>query len=176
MISKKGQEAWVSAALYLGIGIAIIGIVLGAGMPMINKLRDKNVVLQTKEVLFTLDNNIREVARSGPGSQRLLNIEIKKGEFKIDEKKERIAWEFESKAMLSEPGEEISEGNLNILTEGRDAPFRVKLWIDYKPKGADKGILDLEFEGSQTLAGRADLIIKNGGAGDKGVIVRIKEK
>ena len=176
MMSKKGQEAWISAALYLGIGIVIIGVILGAGMPVINKLRDKNVVLQTKDVLFTLDNNIREVARSGPGSQRVISVEIKKGEFKIDDKKDRVIWEFESKAMLSEPGEEISEGNLKIMTEGNEAPYRVKLWLDYKPEGAKTSIVDLQFEGSQIISGKSDFIIKNGGAGEKGVIVKIREK
>ena len=83
MKSKKA-DVWVSAVLYFGLGIIVISLLLAAGLPAINKLRDKNVIIQTKEVFQVLDKNIRDVVRGGPGSQRVVSVDIKKGDFKID--------------------------------------------------------------------------------------------
>ena len=117
MISNKKGDIWISAVLYFGLGIVVLSLILAAGMPVINKLRDKNIVIQAKEVLFKLDNNIREVARGGPGTQRLITIDIKKGNFKIDENSNQIMWEYEGKAMLSELGSVIEEGTLRTETK-----------------------------------------------------------
>ena len=119
MKSKKA-DVWVSAVLYFGLGIIVISLLLAAGLPAINKLRDKNVIIQTKEVFQVLDKNIRDVVRGGPGSQRVVSVDIKKGDFKIDgnDRKEIISWEYTSKIAISEPGNNeglavpVSEGNL----------------------------------------------------------------
>ena len=75
-MNKKG-DVWISAILYFGIGIVVITIILAAGLPVINRLRDKNVIIQTKQVMHTIDDNIREVIREGPGSQRVVTISAK---------------------------------------------------------------------------------------------------
>ena len=41
-MNKKG-DIWVSAILYFGLGIIVIAILLAAGLPVINKLKDKNI-------------------------------------------------------------------------------------------------------------------------------------
>ena len=79
---KKG-DIWISAVLYMGLGIIILTIILSAGLPVINRIRDKNLAIDTKESMFTIDKNIREVYNEGPGSQRPLILEIKKGDFNI---------------------------------------------------------------------------------------------
>ena len=59
-MNKKGDSTWISAVLYFGIGIIIISILLAAGTPVVNRIRDKNTILQTKETMSNLDDNIRE--------------------------------------------------------------------------------------------------------------------
>ena len=73
MKSKKA-DIWISAALYFGLGIIVITIILSAGLPLINRLKDKNTVIETKDVMFKLDTAIREVIRNGPGEQRSLSL------------------------------------------------------------------------------------------------------
>ena len=46
--TKKG-EVWISAALYFGLGIIIITLILTAGMPVINKLTNRNTINWTFE-------------------------------------------------------------------------------------------------------------------------------
>ncbi len=180
-MDKKGA-IWISAVLYFGLGIVVLSLILAAGMPVINKLKDKNIAIQTKEVMFTLDNNIREVAKGGPGTQRLVRVDIKKGNFMINEGENWVHWENTGKAMLSEPGLEtpIEEGVLRIKTSPVAGKYKVELWVPYDNEDGSK-LLQLNSTGVSTLQGGTDLIIKNNGArtlddGSSVIEVLIREK
>jgi len=113
----KGQ-IWISAVLYIAIGIIIISLLLTAAVPMINKMKDRNTVANTKDVLFDIDDTIKTVAKEGPGSQRELTpLSIKAGELLIDKDNERIAWRLNTNAIVSEPDTLIQEGVLTLLTQ-----------------------------------------------------------
>src|SRR3989344_4483624 len=115
---NKKADIWISAVIYIGLAITILTIVLAAGMPVINKLRDKNVEIQTRDVMSSLDDTIRTVVKEGPGSRRTPVIKINRGEFKIDEAQNEIVWTLSnSKFMFSQPDVPIDEGNLKINTE-----------------------------------------------------------
>ena len=47
LYSKKG-DIWISAALYTALGLILITVILSVGMPFVNKIKDRNTVLQTK--------------------------------------------------------------------------------------------------------------------------------
>jgi len=158
---EKRGDVWISAILYFGIGIVVITILLAAGLPVINKLRDKNIIIQSKQVMHTLDENIREVIREGPGSQRVVSVNIKKGSFVIDSGGENnIVWVYEnSKVPISEPGIDVPEGKLNIRTEKApvEGTYNVEISIDYSQ------LADIVKEGSTTITGLSDLVIRNNG-------------
>lgn len=182
---KKSKEGsiWVSAVLYFGLGLIVLTIILTAATPVINRLRDKNIVIQTKEVFQVLDSNIREVAREGPGAQRPLTIDIRKGEFSVDEGvvpggpniHPRILWNYDTKAVLAEPcflpgqaDPEAAGGTCGGITEGN-------LLIVVKP-GTESGSWDtslsvnyrnniyLKYEAPvNILTGASPLVIRNVG-------------
>ncbi|MBI5391871.1 hypothetical protein HZB00_02605 [Candidatus Woesearchaeota archaeon] len=165
--TKKG-DIWVSAILYFGLGMVVLTLMLTAGTPIINRLRDKNVVLQTKELMHSLDDNIREIAREGPGSQRPLTLDVRKGEFHIDQDKESIYWEYVGKSLLAEPCTEkditacvpLHEGNVKIIVQkgAQVGTYKTHLELSY-----DK-LLDLIFtKASKTITGRVDVVIRNKG-------------
>ena len=117
-MDKKG-DVWISAVLYFGLGMVILTIILSAGIPVINKLRDKNVIIQTKEIMQVLDKTVLNVASEGAGSQRTLSVDITKGQMTLLKENDKIEWKFRSNAAISEPCEEetcseIKEGNLYI--------------------------------------------------------------
>lgn len=181
MINKKG-DIWVSAVLYFGLGMIVIAILLAAGLPVINKLRDKNIEIQTKTIFHTLDQNIREVLSGGPGTQRVVTLNIKKGEFSVDKDAETITWTFKnSKAYLSEPdGSPVKDGNLEIKTTKSTTKnnYDISFTLSY---------LDLAkinpVEGPQisTFSGQKDIVIRNGGVDpnspqdNQKIILRISE-
>jgi len=165
MKSKKA-DIWISAALYFGLGIIVITIILSAGLPLINRLKDKNTVIETKDVMFKLDTAIREVIRNGPGEQRSLSLEIKKGDLSINNNENTLTWSYKTSALLSEPGLTISEGNLNITTEntGVKDEYLVTLSLNYE------GLADLKKSSTPDptedlikVSGQNRIIIKNVG-------------
>ena len=173
MKSKKA-DVWVSAVLYFGLGIIVISLLLAAGLPAINKLRDKNVVIQSKGVFQVIDKNIRDVVRGGPGSQRVVNVDIKKGDFKIDDSKEEITWEYSTKIAISEPGSSppgsasgsaipVSEGNIKIATWKEGDGYKVRMWLLYSDPDPAKSIVVFNSGEVNTISGLTDLSIRNDG-------------
>ncbi|MFA4887318.1 MAG: hypothetical protein WC595_03840 [Candidatus Nanoarchaeia archaeon] len=174
MHSKKG-DVWVSAILYFGLGIIIITIMLTAATPVINKLRDKNIIIQTKDIFQVIDANIREVAREGPGAQRPLTVDVRKGEFSFPNAG-AVQWKYESKALIADvcvrpPAPalpladdacpQVREGNVRIVVRpgNADKSYDTKLQLNYT------GVLYVKYgEVSKTVAGNTALVIRNFGA------------
>lgn len=124
MKAKRG-DIWVSAVLYLTLGVIAIALILGAAIPFVNKMKDRNTIAQTKEVLATLDETIRLVANEGPGSQRELSpFTIGAGKLTVDAATEEIKWEMETEAVTQELNTPLREGVLTLTlsdtrTEGK---------------------------------------------------------
>ncbi len=161
-MQKKG-DVWISAVLYFGIGIVIITILLTAGLPVINRLRDKNVVIQTKQVMHTLDENIREVIKEGPGSQRVVTINIKKGVVEIDAELDEIKWVFDgANILISEPKIDVEEGKIIIRTEegAEGGTYDISIISRYTDLNVDltRGTGDVGG-----IIGIGDLVIRNNG-------------
>lgn len=153
----KGQ-IWISAVLYLALGIIILTIVLAAGTPVINNMKDKYTLTQTKEIMVTLDDNIRTVYNEGPGSQRPVKLKIGKGEFIIDDEYDNITWTFTTSFQVSELDTKINEDNLGIVTidTGIEDQYETTLSLDYN------GTLDLNYSATTaTLSGSHRLLITN---------------
>lgn len=160
-MQKKG-DIWISAVLYFGLGILVLSIILAAGLPVINKLRDKNVIIQTKTVMYTLDQNIREVIKEGPGSQRVVTINIKKGSLTIDNEKSKIIWVYKnSNVIISDPDTPVFEGKLEILTVKTPVTDKYDITISADYSGIAKLVRDPSK--SSTLIGISDLVIRNDG-------------
>ena len=72
---KKGQ-IWISAVLYVLVIVALIIIVLEAGLPLLGRLKEKNSFNRVKDTLTALDSNIRQIAGEGQGSQRIVPVAV----------------------------------------------------------------------------------------------------
>lgn len=172
MVNKKG-DVWVSAVLYFGLGIIIISILLAAGLPVINRLKDKNIAIQTKEAFHKIDENIREVIRGGPGTQRVLSLEIKKGDLSFEGQK--IIWKYNAKVYLSEPNEKncsdciiITEGNIKIVTEkaAQKGTYDLSYTLDY----SSLVVIDRQIT---TIKGLSDIVIRNDGVDPTNRVLKI---
>ncbi len=118
MRRKKGQ-IWISAVIYIALGIVALTLIINAGIPLINKMKDKNTIIQTKDLMFSLDENIRTVVSEGPGSRRYLSpFDIKRGELFIDvEDSNEILWKLDTKLAYMEEGVVKKEGGLNLFLD-----------------------------------------------------------
>jgi len=161
----KSGQVWVSAILYLALGIVIIGIILGISLPLVNNMRDRNTYIQTKEMMSNLNKNIADVINEGPGSRRYLSpINIEKGELHIAANDGSIIyWGFITKSKLMEPGMTFNEGDLEINLEEQTVVGEYKLTIKMDYSNVN---IELISSLSNPFAGSYSMIIENSGYAD----------
>ena len=168
-MSKKA-DIWISAVLYMGLGVILLSIILAVGIPVINRIRDKNTAIDTENLMLSLDDKIRAVYSEGPGSRRPFKFEIRKGTFTINDIDETIDWSFETSALLSEPGVDVQKGSLVLTTQdtGSKNLYISSFKIDYK------NILNLTVEStSNEFTGSNNLLITNIGTYNSNTTVLI---
>ncbi|PIN77456.1 hypothetical protein COV15_01955 [Candidatus Woesearchaeota archaeon CG10_big_fil_rev_8_21_14_0_10_34_12] len=129
MENKRGQ-VWVETVIYTLIGLVILGLLLGVTKPKIDELKDKMIIKQTIEALNTFDLQIQDI-KYVAGNKRVIEFKIDKGRLVIDPANEQIYWILEnSKSEYSQPGKEISNGEIMILTE-KGQKTSVRLTLSY---------------------------------------------
>ena len=158
---KRGQ-IWISAVLYIALGVILITIILAAGVPLVEKLRDRNTFLQTKELMYIIDDNIRIVATEGAGSKRFLSpLNIDKGELIIDEKSDEIAWRTKTRYKAMESGTDFREGALVLSSQETNIEDEFLLIIKLVYSGLANITLDSQF--NNPFVGTYSLLIEHTG-------------
>ena len=109
--SKKGQ-IWISVILFVLLISLTLAIVMKAGKPLLENMEDKLVFARQKSLFLSLDEQIREIASEGQGSQRVIPIEIDKGSLEIYDG--TLRWVFGTDAKILEPGTEVNLGNVHV--------------------------------------------------------------
>ncbi len=128
MNNKRGQ-IWVETIIYTLIAFVMIGLVLFFASPRIGKAQDKAVIDQSLTVMGDIDSLISDI--SIPGNKRVINLEIRKGTLKIDGGGDRLIFEIESRHTYSEPGKNVSHGDIVIFTDKKGDYNLVTLTRDY---------------------------------------------
>jgi len=168
----KGQ-IWISAVLYIAIGVVAISLILSAGLPLINKMRDRNTVMQTKELLHTFDEAIRQVASEGIGSQRVLDPVIIRGG-KLSIENDKIKWQMDTETQMMEPcdvsGESCSDKKL-IQNEGN-----IEMFLEITPvEGEYISHLNLNYGSSIKLGLSLDSKITGSLTGKYVILVKYEK-
>lgn len=141
--SKLGQ-VWIETVIYTLIAFVMIGLVLSFAKPKIEELQDRAILQQSTDMMKKIDSTILTMGASG--NQRVLEIGIKEGALKIDCPNDKIIFEMESKSIYSEPGKNVNDGNIIILTEKKSGYNLVTLTRDY-----GKNDYNLKFDGNEEL-------------------------
>lgn len=167
---KNKGDIWVSAVLYLTLGVIALALILSAGIPLINKMKDRNTIIQTKEILTTFDEVIKRVANEGPGSQRELPlVTISAGKLIIDESADTIFWTLDTEAIIQEPEKSIQEGVVTMTLRESKVVGRYTMEILTAYPSID---LKLNSAFSNPFVGKYALLIRHTGSftGNKPVI------
>lgn len=129
-MEKKGQ-VWIETVVYTLIGLVIIGIVISIATPKIKQMTDRAVVEQTITALNELNSKVY-VTQTAEGNSRELFFKIKKGKLVIDSAQNKIYYLLEeTNLMYSQPGAEIRQGDIKILTEEKNKKYSIRLGLDY---------------------------------------------
>jgi len=129
MKNRRGQ-IWVETIIYTLIAFALIGLVLAFVKPKIEEIQDKGIIEQSISVLEDIDLIIKTLG--DPGNQRIINLGISKGIFSIDGENNKLFFEIESRYIYSEPGRNITIGNIIVLTEKKGKINDVTLTRNYE--------------------------------------------
>ena len=162
MTRKKRGEIWISAVLFFALGIIVIAMVLSASLPVVEKLKDRAVVAESKEVLLALDSAISTVAREGPGSRReITSLTVNEGRLFIDSDTDLLRWEMKTSALIMEPDIPLREGVLSMMLHSTPVKgdYLMNLSISYH----DRIDLLLESEYQSPFFGKYSMLISHKG-------------
>ncbi len=178
MINKKA-DIWISAVLYIALGIIVIALLLASSLPLIDKIKDRNTFSETKQLLLTLDDTIKIVAKEGPGSQRELSpLTINKGQLFINPIDNTITWKMKTSAAILEPDVPIKEGVLSLLEA--KTPVVSEYVLSIRLNYEDYVDLQLQSDFQSPFSGRYSALVQHTGSyttGDSGEtypIIKIK--
>ncbi len=114
MFAKRG-EIWVSAVIYVLVGVIVLTIVIQAGVPLIKKLEERSNVNRARNTFTALDQQIQEIAKEGQGSQRVVPLEVSEGTVRVEDSK--LRWKIETSSKIIEPKTRVELGNLVIASD-----------------------------------------------------------
>jgi hypothetical protein len=120
---------WVETVIYTLIGLAVIGILLGATKPKIDEMKDKIILEQTIDSLTKISNTIYEI-QIAPGNKRILDLKITKGKFFVDATNNKIGWIVDTSYQYSELNKKVNVGSIQIETVQAN-PYRTTISANY---------------------------------------------
>ncbi|PIN71001.1 hypothetical protein COY28_03425 [Candidatus Woesearchaeota archaeon CG_4_10_14_0_2_um_filter_57_5] len=113
-LHRRGQ-IWVSYVLFTLLAVSVLVIILRAGTPIADKLKDKVVFSKAEESIIGLDSSVSDVATESLGSQRVVPLDVPAGKVVIAD--DAITYQLESKAALVSPGSTIDRGSMTIAAD-----------------------------------------------------------
>ena len=125
---KRGQ-IWVETIIYTLIAFAMIGLALAFVKPRIDEIQDRGIIEQSITLLEDIDDVIKNIG--DPGNQRVIEIGIRKGVFKIDAVAEKLIFEIESRSEFIEAGEDYQTGDVLITSRKIGNLNEIILTISY---------------------------------------------
>ena len=134
-LKSKNSKAqiWVETVIYTLIAFAMIGLVLSYAKPKIEEYQDKAIIDQTIEVMNQINSIILSIDQGGFGNKRKVDLNLKKGNLKIDGANDKIVFEIETKCKYSEEGQEVNlSENLIGFTKKKGKFNIVNLTRSYK--------------------------------------------
>jgi hypothetical protein len=149
----------------MAIGIVILTLIISVGMPVINKMKDRHTLIQTEEMMLSLDGVVRSVYNQGPGAQDVVNLEVSQGNLDIDNSLEIISWEMDTTALLSEPGVTVEHGNMILETTEHGNTYHVKLSLDYSTTA-----INITYNGFLPISGKHRISIQNAGSNELHIV------
>lgn len=111
-MKRKAVSEMVGGILFLAISVSAVILVMHLSGPGINEMKDMLAIDQAKDVLASVDRVVRDVASAGPGSTRILPIQIKGGHITVDGDNDMIYYEMKTTAEVISARSKRRIGNL----------------------------------------------------------------
>lgn len=138
----RGQ-VWIETVIYTLIAFVMIALILAFAKPKIQELQDNAILQQSTQMLKEVDSIILNMGAAG--NQRIVELNVKEGTLKIDCATDKIIFELQSQSVYSEPGRNVSDGSVQVLTQKMSGYNLVTLTRDYSNE------YDLKFDGQDEI-------------------------
>ncbi len=139
--TKNNGQIWVETVIYTLIAFALMGLVLAFVVPKVQETQDRGIIQQSIGVMNNIDSTVRNLG--GPGNQRVIQLSIQKGSLTIDATNDEITFNIESNYQYSQPGENVTVGNLVVQDEKENSLDVVKMSLNYT------GLYNLSYNGQE---------------------------
>ena len=127
--NKRGQ-VWVETVVYTLVGLAILGLLLAATKPKLDKMRDESLINQAIESLGVINEKVYEAAQT-TGMRVRYDLEIGKGAFYVDGTNNSLYWVIPSSLKYSEEDIAVNIGTTMTVTTTSADPWQVKIEMPY---------------------------------------------
>lgn len=131
MIKNKKGQVWVETVTYTLVALVLIGLVLTYAEPKVEELQNQIVVEQSIEMLNQIDSVVQEIREGGIGNKRKIELNLNKGELKINSINDSIIYTLEGNYVYSEPGKEFYEGSFKVLTTEKGKNHIINITKEY---------------------------------------------
>jgi type II secretory pathway pseudopilin PulG len=154
---NKKADVWVSTVLYTLITLAVIGLVLAAVQPTINKNKDRAIIEQSVQMLNDINDQIEKTSLT-EGTQLMVKITLKKGQLIINSSSDMISWILEDSSYMYSQINKTIPGKILVLTEANQDKFKVSLTLN-------SSSFNITYQGSPLMPSENpyNLFIKNNG-------------
>jgi type II secretory pathway pseudopilin PulG len=106
-------------ALYAGITVSAIGIVLSTAVPALENQRDASQIRSAQDFLRNLDSSAQEVVSEGQGSTRTLDLSFSQGNIEFDAKNDTVTYGLQTDAEVVSPQTSVRRGNIVLANNAR---------------------------------------------------------
>jgi hypothetical protein len=150
--------------------IVAIVLVLTAILPLIEKMKERAVFTKARSDLLDIDQNVIGVATEGPGSQRVLPLQLQEGFLKVENGE--LYWEMLTESEVVEPRTKIEVGHLyiesnadvNAIIQGNNTMInnsRLHVVFDNTATDINNIIVEMKNEVGNSIAGGFSFKINN---------------
>lgn len=167
--NRIGISSLVSYALYVGIGISAVGLMIALGTPIIGSLQDSSAYENMLSEMQSMDETVRSLTGQGQGAQIDHSLEINRGSMRFVN--QSLRWTVESTTEPIAAGQNTRIGTVNVTAEALpDDQNRITIIMSYEQ---DDQIMLQGFNG--TLGqGLHELTFHHEGIQDDQVLIRVE--
>ena len=114
----KGVSPFISFSLTFLLSIVIMGILLTTLSPYFEKAKTSAIIDEALNNLYALDKAIKEVASEGIGSQRVIDVKVSGGTYRVDNNTGTLEYTLKTSIAPFEYGITKQYGNIRLYSGG----------------------------------------------------------
>ncbi|MDY6770803.1 MAG: hypothetical protein SV186_02470 [Candidatus Nanohaloarchaea archaeon] len=118
----KGQSVLLSYAIYIGLGLSAVYIVVSSGVPILEDMQDTAAIQSQVDQLSSLADKIQRVSRQTTGAQKRVRVQIDRGSLFIEN--ESIVYEIKTGSGIITAGSKRRFGNVVLSANAQTSVMK----------------------------------------------------